>query len=541
MPALRSVLATALLASLLAAGCGGGGEQGASDAGGTGGAHANVDWPRWGNDAGNGHFARLDQIDRGNVDRLRLAWSVPGPRRQIGWETFPIVVDGTMYYDTGTDQVFAVDAATGRRLWSYAPAVDLLAAPGVRPPTPVSRGVTYGAGRIYVVTGDARLIALDARNGRELWQRRVADPGIGNAMNSPGTFWRGEIVVGGPAGAAGLRGFVAAYRAGDGRPLWRAHMVPRRGSSWRRGPGSGGGNVWMPPTIEPRSGTVYVATGNPSPGFDSSGRRGCNPMANAVVALDGASGEVLWSRTLVCEDSWDYDTVQSPLIFGAPPLGGDGEPVELVGAASKAGFYATFEAERGRPIARTPYLTRYSRPHRRPTRSGVVVCPGIYGGLEYGPPAYSPRDGLVYQPGNQMCMRYRLAPRARGILAGEDDLGGTARQVGPATGMVAAFDPWSGAVRWKRKLPAPANGGALATAGGLVFLGEDDGYLRALDSSDGTELWRHRLGLRVGSAPIAYEVDGVEYLAIAAGGSLVQARGTVPTRPPRLFVFALPH
>lgn len=534
----RTALATAVLVALLAAGCGGGGGGETGAASGDGG-EANVDWPRWGNDAGNRHFARLDQINRGNVDRLRLAWSRPGPRRQIAWETFPIVVDGTMYYDTGSDQVFAVDAASGRQLWSYTPAVDLLAAPGPRPPTPVSRGVTYGAGRIYVVTGDARLIALDAESGKELWQRRIADPTSGNTLNSPGTFWRGQIVVGGPAGAAGLRGFVAAYRAEDGRPLWRAQMVPPRGSGWRRGPASGGGNVWMPPTIEPRSGTVYVATGNPSPGFDNSGRRGCNPMANAVVALDGASGEVLWSRTLVCEDSWDYDTVQSPLIFAAEDSSGGSEMA--VGAASKAGFYAVFDAVSGKPVARTPYLTRYSRPHRRPTRAGVVVCPGIYGGLQYGPPAYSPRDGLVYQPGNQMCMRYRLAPRATGFLAGEDDLGGTATQVGPATGTVAAFDPRSGAVRWQRKLPAPAVGGALATAGGLVFLGEDDGWLRALDSSDGHELWRYRLGLRVGSAPIAYEVDGVEYLAIAAGGSLVQARGTVPNGRPRLFVFALPR
>jgi alcohol dehydrogenase (cytochrome c) len=391
MPSARLAVVAALATALLCAGCGGGDAGSGTTVGGSASA---VDWPRWGNDAGNRHFARLDQIDRGNVDRLRLAWSVPGPRRQIGWETFPIVVGATMYYDTGSDQVFAVDAATGRQLWSYTPAVDLLAAPGVRPPTPVSRGVTYGAGRIYVVTGDARLIALDAESGEELWQRRVADPTGGNTMNSPGTFWRGEIVVGGPAGAAGLRGFVAAYRAGDGKPLWRTHMVPSRRLGWRRGPGSGGGDVWMPPTVEPRSGTVYVATGNPSPGFDNSDRRGCNPMADAVVALDGASGEVLWSRTLVCEDSWDYDTVQSPLILAGEDGAGGEEAV--VGAASKAGFYAVFDAESGKTVARTPYLTRYSRPHRRPTRKGVVVCPGIYGGLEYGPPAYSPRDGLVY-------------------------------------------------------------------------------------------------------------------------------------------------
>jgi PQQ-dependent dehydrogenase (methanol/ethanol family) len=537
----RILGAAALAVALTCAGCGGGDDAGTGPAGApAGGGQATVDWPTWGNGSQNQHFARLDQVDRDNVDHLKLSWSVPGPRDAVAWETFPIVVGSTMYYDNGTDQVFAVDATSGRELWSYTPAVDFLAAPGSVAAVPVSRGVTYGAGRIYTVTADARLIALDAKTGKEIWERQVANPSTGNTMNSPGTFWRGEIVVGGPAGAAGLRGFVAAYSAKDGTPLWRTQMVPPRGSGWSRGPGSGGGDVWMPPTIDPRSGTVYVSTGNPSPGFDNSDRRGCNPMANAVVALDGASGEVRWSRTLVCEDSWDYDTTQSPVIFGDED-GSESAEEPVVGAGSKAGFYAVFDAVSGKPIARTPYLTKYSHPHPRPTRKGVVDCPGIYGGLEYGPPAYSPRLGLVYQPGNEFCMRYRLAPRAPGVLAGDDDLGGTARQVGPATAVVAAFDPRSGAVRWKTQLPAPANGGALATAGGLVLLGEDDGWLRALDAGSGKELWRYRLGLRVGSAPIAYEVDGVEYIAIAAGGSLVQARGTAPTGRPRLFVFSLPR
>jgi alcohol dehydrogenase (cytochrome c) len=540
MPFPRTVLAAATVAVfVLAAGCGGGGDQGAGGKPRAGGGSHSVDWPSWGNGPGNQHYARLDQVNRENVADLKLAWSLPGSRNAVAWETFPIVVDGTMYYDNGTDQVFAVDAATGKPVWEFTPRVDFLAAPGGGAPIPVSRGVTYGAGRIYTVTSDARLIALDAETGEELWERRVADPTIGNTMNSPGTFWRGQIVVGGPAGAAGLRGFVAAYSAKDGEPLWRTDMVPPRGSGWRRGPGSGGGDVWMPPTIDQRSGTVYVSTGNPSPGFDNSERRGCNPMANAVVALDGASGEVRWARTLVCEDSWDYDTVQSPLILGGEEDDSSGAGELAVGAASKAGFYALFDGVSGKPIARTPYLTKYSRPHLRPTRKGVVVCPGIFGGIEYGPPAYSPRSGLLYQPGNDYCMRYRLAPEAQGVLAGDDDLGGTATQVGPATGTVAAFDPRSGAVRWQRKLPAPANGGALATAGGLVFLGEDDGWLRALDAGSGKKLWRYKLGLRVGSAPIAYEVDGVEYIAIAAGGSLVPSRGSAPTGRPRLFVFSI--
>jgi alcohol dehydrogenase (cytochrome c) len=540
MPRHRTALVSALCAGALLAGCGGSGGGGGETGGGSPPApKPTVDWPNWGNSSDNTHYAALDQVNRHDVGRLQLAWSRPGGTGQSAWETFPIVVGRTMYYDTGTDEVVAVDAASGKVRWTYTPEVDFLAGPAGVGAVPVSRGVSYGAGRIYLVTSDARLIALNAGSGAVMWSRRVADPTLGNVLNSPGTYWHDEIIVGGPAGAAGLHGFVAAYDARDGSRLWRTAMVPPAGTAWRRGPGAGGGDVWMPPTVDRRNGTVYVSTGNPSPGFDNRKRRGCNPMADAVVALDGRSGAVEWSRSLVCEDSWDYDTTQSPLLFDLPRRGG--RSIRAVGAGSKAGFYAVFGAGSGAPVSRSPYLTRYSRPHHRPTARGVVVCPGIFGGLEYGPPAYSPKDGLLYQPGNQFCMRYRLAAAGQGgaAAAGDQDLGGSATQVGPATGVLAALDPASGRVRWKRRLPAPASGGTLATAGGLVLLGEDRGWLRAYDSASGKLLWKHRLGLRIGSAPIAYEVRGTEYVAIAAGGSLVEARGTAPDGLARLFVFRL--
>ncbi|MBS1878642.1 MAG: PQQ-binding-like beta-propeller repeat protein [Actinobacteria bacterium] len=518
--------AAALLALAALSGCGDGS-----------GSSGTVGWPAWGNTARNQRFAALGQINAGNVADLGLAWTRPAGANQFAWETFPIVVGRTMYYDTGTDQVVAVDATSGRVRWSFTPRVDFLGgAVGAYGGEPISRGVTYGEGRIYETTADDRLIALDARSGKRLWAVRVADPSVGS-LNSPGTFWDGKIVVGGPAGAAGQRGFVAAYNAADGSSLWRTKMVPPRGSGWRRGPGQGGGDVWMPPTIDPATGTVYVATGNPTPGFSNAARPGCNRMADAVVALDGGSGKVEWSRTLVCQDSWDYDTVQAPLLLGQS--GGEDGGAATVGAGSKSGFYAFLEAASGRVTARSPYLTRYSRPHLVPTRAGVVVCPGIYGGLEYGPPAYSPREGLLYVAGNEMCMRYRLAAGAGKVPAGEAALGGTATQVGRASGVVAAIDPETGAVRWRQPLPSTANGGLLATASGLVFVGEDYGWLRAFDAASGRPLWHYRLGLRVGSAPIAYEVDGVEYLAIAAGGSLVRTRGAAPDAPAKLFVFRL--
>jgi PQQ-dependent dehydrogenase (methanol/ethanol family) len=531
---LRSLFASVLVLLLLA-GCGGGGGDGTAPAGG------DVGWPHWGNTAENTHYARLDQIDRGNVDRLEVAWSRPADPGQVAWETFPIVVGRTMYYDTGTDRVFAVDAATGIVHWTYSPPVDFIAGPGFATNEPVSRGVTYGAGRIYLTTADDRLIALDAKTGRPLWKTRVVDPEKGNTMNSPGAFWNGELIVGAPAGDDGLRGYVAAYDAKTGRQLWRTFMVPPPGKGWNRARGShGGGDVWMPPVVDPRSGTAYVSTGNPTPGYSNAQRPGCNPLADATVALDAKTGRIEWSHTEVCNDSWDYDTVQAPTIFDLAGADG-GASVRAVGAGSKPGFWTTLDARSGDLIARSPYLARYSRPHLRPTRRGVVVCPGIFGGIEYGPPSWSAPRQSLYIGANDFCMRYKVDSRAEleAHAPGEDDLGGTVEQVGPATGLVASLDPASGEIRWRTKLPRPANGGTLATAGGLVLLGDDDGFLYALDDRDGRILWRHDLRRRVGSAPIAYEVDGVEYIALAAGGSLVEARGTAPDRPARLFVFRL--
>lgn len=536
---MRSLFALGLTVLLLA-GCGGGGST-ESDAG-TG----TVGWPHWGNTAENTHFARLDQVDRDNVGDLKLAWSRPEGPQQFAWETFPIVVGRTMYYDTGTDQVYAVDATTGKLRWSYSPPVDFIAGPGFALNEPVSRGVTYGAGRIYLTTADDQLIALDAQTGKPRWKTQVIDPEKGNTMNSPGAFFDGMLIVGGPAGDAGLRGFVAAYDAATGKRLWRTFMVPP--TDHPSGHGYGGGDVWMPPVVDPDTATAYVSTGNPTPGYSNAQRPGCNPLADATVAIDAKTGKIAWTHTELCNDSWDYDTVQAPTIMqlggGSGTATGGGQPPATrtaVGAGSKAGFWSTLDAGSGKLIARSPYLSRYSRPHLRPTRKGVVVCPGIFGGIEYGPASWSPPTQSLFIGSNDFCMRYKVDSRAEldERLPGENALGGTVEQVGEATGVVTALDPATGKVRWRVHLPRPVNGGTLATGGGLVMFGADDGYLRALDDRTGKELWRYDLKRRFGSAPIAYETGGVEYIAVAAGGSLVEAEGNAPDRPGRLFVFRL--
>ncbi len=527
----RSIRAAPLIGAVVAVS--------AASAGGAGRPEKNVGWPSIGNTTQNSHFAALAQVNAVDVGRLRVAWTRGEGFGQFDWETFPVVVGSTMYYSTNTDQVVAVNAATGRLDWTYTPEVDFLAGPQGFHSSPDSRGVTVAGGRIYDLTTDDQLIALSARSGSELWDVRVADSSEGYVENSPGTYWNGEIIIGGPAGDAGLRGFVAAYDARSGRELWRTYTIPPRGQGWVPAGGAhGGGDVWMEPTIDPGSGTVYVATGNPTPAFSDAERRGCDEWADATVALNARTGAFEWGHSEQCEDSWDYDTDQSPILFD---LRIGGRAVTAVGDGSKAGFYSILNAHTGSLIARSPELTRYSRPHRVPSGSGTVACPGIFGGLEYGPPAYSPQRKIIYVPGTNMCMRYKVNSPVviRNHVSGAPDLQGTATQVGPATGVIAAVRASSGRVAWSTRLPKPATSGALATAGGLLFVGDDNGCLYVLDQRSGVILRRIHIGLRFGSAPIAYEIAGTEYIAVAAGGSALEVAGDAPAGEGRLFVFRL--
>jgi alcohol dehydrogenase (cytochrome c) len=513
------------------AGCGGSSPRG--DAGVT-----PRDWPYWGGTPQNTHYAAHVTISASNVGRLRRVWQVAAGPLQSGWETFPVVVGRTMYITTNTDEVRALDAVTGRSLWSYTPLVDFVAAPGSVSVDPTSRGVAVGAGRVYDLTYDDRLIALNARTGAVLWSRHVANPRRGDAENSPGTYWNGEVIVGGPAGDSGRRGFVAAYDARTGHARWRTYVVPAPGHGWVPAAGAhGGGDVWMPPVVDPASGIVYAATGNPTPALRRATRAGCDRWTDATVALNARTGALLWGHSELCRDAWDYDTDQSPMIFDLRTHSG---VRRVVGDASKAGFYSILDARSGALVARTRELVRFSIPHATPTTSGALICPGIFGGIEYGPAAYSPLTGSVYVVGSNACDRYRAAsPSAvADHRPGTDDLGGTVVPVGPVTGMIAAIDPASGRVRWRRALPSAAVGGVLATAGGLVFTGDDDGDLYAFDARTGDRVWRVAIGLRFGSAPIAYTVAGHEYLAVVAGGSAFVGGRHAPSGG-RLEVFEL--
>ncbi|MDO8186562.1 PQQ-binding-like beta-propeller repeat protein [Conexibacter sp. JD483] len=500
----------ALASALGAAGCGSG-ESRTTTAPEPG---ADVAWPRFGGDDDQSRFSPLAEVSTANVGRLGLAWSwQPGDDTTL-WESFPVVAGGTLYVTTDSGQVVAFDAAAGVRRWSYTPQVDLLTATA-EGQVPVNRGVAVAQGRVYLQTWDARLVALDADDGRELWSVPIApgEPGVTGA--GPPTYDGGRLVVGGSGSdPAGTRGFVAAFDAADGHELWRFHTVPRE---------RGGGRVWMPPTVS--GGTVYAGTGNPSPAL-TGGRRGCEPWTSGMVALDARDGRLRWGATEVCDDVWDYDGGQPPLVYETDV---NGIATRVVGHANKSGSYWLRDAASGRELAPPTQLIPQPARRPRPTRAGTTICPGALGGVAYGPAAHDPRGGTIFQGAAVMCMVYRRGAHSqsgRAVRVG----GGEARVVPgrAARGALVALDDATGRVRWRRRLPAPLAGGVLATAGGIVFSGCDDGFLYAFDADTGRTLWRGAIGLAFGSAPLTFRAAGRQYVAVVAGGSSVAEQTGAP-------------
>jgi alcohol dehydrogenase (cytochrome c) len=488
-----------------------------------------VDWPRFGNTSDQQRYAALAQITTRTVRRLSVAWTMSEGYGAALWEDDPVVVGGVMYLTTGTDQVIAVRADTGRRLWTYTPDVNFFSMLSAGSTTaPVNRGVEVAQGHVYLLTYDDRLICLQATTGKVIWQRVVADART-YYEQSPPTYWRNLLLLGEVGIGPGVRGFVAAFNAQTGKRIWRFYTVPQVGTGWVRKKGVvGGGDVWMPVTVDTTTGIVYLGTGNPTPDLVNRDRPGCNPWTDSTLALDARTGHLLWGRTEVCSDVWDYDSAQPPMLLSVK---WHGRMVRAVGQGSKSGRYWIFDARTGATLAVSPLLGLQTTPRPIPTPAGKKVCPGIYGSLEYSPPAYSPRTQLIYLPGLNLCtidIALPAAPKPKPAPAVQAFGGTISLPRGRPTGFLAALNPATGQIVWQRGMARPMIGGALVTAGGVVFSGCDDGYFYAFDAHTGATLWRYHIGLGFGAAPISYMAGGIQYVAIAAGGSAVAPETGAP-------------
>ncbi len=495
-------------------------------------------WVNYGGDQGGRRHSPLTQITPANVHRLGAQWAF-----QTGvlgkFEATPLVIDGILYVTGPNNAAWAIDARTGRQLWSYRRDLPerLNICCGA-----VNRGFAAYGDRLYMATLDAHLIALDMKTGSLIWDVTIDDYKRGYSATVAPLVVKGKIVVGIAGAEYGVRGFVDAYDAATGERAWRFWTVPSPGEpgseswpadadAWERG----GGSTWVTGTYDPEQNLVFWGTGNPSPDLYGEGRKGDNLYTDSVVALDADTGKLRWHFQFTPHDTHDWDAVQVPVLADMVI---NGTPRKLMLFANRNGFYYTLDRTNGQLIVAQPFvkttwaheINRSGRPvvlaGSEPTETGVNVCPDIAGGTNWNSPSFNPRTGLLYVTAREVCATYYAWEQE--FLEGQYYFGGAGQRFGGrGYSAMRAIDPLTGAVKWEFKYFTPSMAGTLSTESGLVFGGDMDGNLMAFDARSGKNLWHFQTGAPLYSAPITYMLDGRQYVLMPAGTTL--------------FAFALPE
>ena len=532
-------------------------------------------WPVFGRDYGNTRFSPLTQVSTQNVASLRLRW-----RHEIGstWRhlprvwyrprtwgltpsaisnrtrndrqvSTPLLAEGVLYYSGPYNVVAAVNASTGEEIWRYKHAMrsDPMTCCG-----PQNRGVGLYRGRVYLATLDAHLVALDSRTGELVWDVAIADTGQGYSANMAPLPVNGTIVVGVSGGDLGIRGLVDAYDAETGARRWRFWTIPspEEGGWWGRWstttpdgialPRSiaaeradsarytdawqhGGGAVWMTPAYDPARNLLFVGVSNPAPGLDDAKRPGDNLYTSSIVALDATTGRLQWHYQIVPHDMWDTD-VASPIVL-LDIVRGD-SVIPALAHAAELGWVYFLDRRTGARLSRSEPLVPQHNLFIRPTPAGHVSYPVGFGGVTWPPPAYSPRTHLLYVLGGRIPVFIRLVKGpdqpGRRFSGGETVPLSSSSDSVREWGIISAIDVRSGNIAWQRKTGRPlSSSGALATAGGLVFYGDPEGFLSGLDARDGRTLWQYSVGEPVEGPPITFALDGQQYLAVVTRAGLL--------------------
>jgi len=537
-------------------------------------------WVTFGQNYSNHRFSALTQINKKTVARLIPKWIY-----QTGivgtFQTHPLSADGQMFFTTPNNHVTSLDARTGSVIWHYEHKKRTETSRG----GPSNRGPALGYGKVFQATNDGRLIALDRNSGRMVWDILVAIPGSSETaqMNSkekqafndgvdsfpakmPPLVADGKVITGVTSAGYGLfhdiaaslglgsasetdpkygrRGYLAAFDAETGTEVWRWHTTKAEGwegqyreytpdgvllnrsieaemnaaphfpDAWR----TGGGSTWMTPAYDPALGLIYVGTGNASPADTDLARPGDNLFTSALVALDVKTGELHWHYQMVPHDIWGYDTASPPILFEAPS---DNRLASAVGVPSKNGWFYALDRRTGDFLFKSEPFVPQNNLFARASPEGVLVAPGSFGGASWSPSSYDPITGIVYVPAihkpSMMIEKTIEDPHGQVI---KFTLTESSNE--PTWGTLTALNTRAnGSILWQVRTKQPLVGGVLATAGGLVFTGEGDGRLSAFDSTTGDRLWQFNCGAGVNAPPMSYEINGVQYVAVAAGGHAV--------------------
>ncbi len=495
-----------------------------------------------GGDYGNTGYSNLSRIDRKTVTALGAAWHVRAEGGEDGafQQGNAIASNGVVYVETTQGSVLAVDGATGAVRWRYKPQYGQT----------LRRGVALGEGKVFTLMAGNRAVALDQATGKPVWEKTFAADRSMGTMPTAATYYDGKIFFG---TANSSRGVGLALRASDGEEVWRFYGAPSTGQfgsdswageSWK----TGGAAPWQHPAVDPELGLIYWTFGNARAGgpLDGSTREGANLFANSIVAIDPNTGKRVWHFQSIHHDIWDMDNVMAPVLVD---LTIGGKPRKAVVYGSKTGMLYILDRKTGEPlhpIVEKP-VPQEPRQHTWPTQPYtsneplVELCPTGKGAGQV-PPHY--KVGCLYAPhwdepvvhlpaigGGADTSQFSYSAKTRLLYVGVGIIPAAQTRTGPSVGLrppgaersgrVVAYDPAKGKIAWSKPMEwSLAHGnGVLSTAGDVLFIGQPDGYLLALDALNGRELWRFQTGAGVHTSPITYEVGGEQYVAVFSGGN----------------------
>jgi PQQ-dependent dehydrogenase (methanol/ethanol family) len=490
------------------------------------------DWPTYNGTLDGNRNSKLNQINLQNAAKLQLQWTYT--IQYFGLETTPVVVDGVMFV-TGNNQVYALSGRTGREIWRYerpkSPSAQISGDAAIG----VNRGVAVLGDRVFYLTDDAHLIALNRLTGGLLWDVNTHQGAAGQYGGTAAPLVVGDLVVTGVSGGDnGIRGFVAAYKATTGEEAWKLFTIPNPGDTgpvadtWK---GSaleeGGGATWTTGSAEADGSVIYWPVGNPHPDTDGDQRLGSNLYTNSDLAIDAKTGKLLWYFQFTPHDLHDWDA-NEPVVL-ADTLW-KGQPRKLLLHANRNGFLYVLDRTNGKLLLATQMVEKMNwasgidqqtgapslLPANEPSVQGTVACPAVRGATNWYATAFNPATRLYYVMTVEDCTLYRKA---------ED--GGYGRYndpARPAQKILRAFNIETGKVVWQIDLPGPVQSnysGVLTTAGGLLFFGESSGGFAAVDARTGKVVWHFETNHAMKASPMTYAIGGRQYVAIASGANIL--------------------
>ncbi len=539
-------------------------------------------WPAYGRTSTEQRYSPLDQINAGNVNKLGIQW-VTELANERSLIATPLAVDGVLYFTGSYSRTYAVDARSGKILWQFDPKTIEHAGDRLRIMWDINRGPAYYKGRVIISTVDGRLVALDAKTGKQLWEAMTVDPRKSYYVNGAPKVFRDKVIIGnGGTEHEAARGYVTAYDVETGKQAWRFYIVPGNpadgfenkamemaaktwnGEWWKHG---GGGNVWNGMTYDAEFNQLLIGTGNGSPWNQKlrSPGGGDNLFLCSIVAVDADTGEYKWHYQTNPGETWDFnanmDIVLADVQYG-------GKPIKALLQAPKNGFFYIINRANGELLSaekfgKVTWAERIDLKTGRPVEikgaryedGEELVWPGPWGAHNWHAMSYNPDTGLVYIPAWDMPGLYNdkgfdpakwQSPHFKvdpGVAFGGEDV---PKDIGQAR--LLAWDPVKQKKVWSHDLPPVWNAGTMTTKGNLVFQGRADGEFVAYDATKGDKLWSMKLGVGISSAPITYSIDGKQYVSLLVGwggggtilGSLAAQHGwKYKMHPRRLYTFAL--